>query len=152
MPVEPARVRWPYVVLELSQTAQVVDDDERRIRHIIMISYRDLLNFDVDIPAGIVVANNIVNERVPCVPHGLIVQLKAHSKAPGAGNITFRVNNNGAVVGTITIPGGSTNVVTSIPTTNLSTLETSRISLDCTAVSGTWELVLVSVVIDPVQE
>lgn len=152
MPVEPSRLRWPYNALPAPQAAQVVDDDERRIRHIIMVSYRDLLNFDVDIPSGIVVANNIINERVSCVPHGLIVQLKAHSKAPGAGNITFRINNNGAVVGTITIPGGSSNVVAVVPTTNLQTLETSRISIDCTAVAGVWETALVSVVIDPVQE
>lgn len=152
MPVEPARLRWPSSVLEPTQAAKVLDDDERRLRHMLMVSYRDLLNFDVVNTGGITVANNITNERVPCAPHGLIVEIKAHSKAPGAGNITLRVNNDGNVVGSITIPGGSSSVVKAYPTTYLQTLDTSRISVDCTAVSGTWEIILLSVVIDPVQE
>jgi hypothetical protein len=152
MPLEPPKTRWTASVKEISSQGQFVDDEQRNIRHTIIGYYRDVLNFDCGRGVDITVANNIAAERVPVNPHGFIVYLKAHSKSPGAGDITLRVNNDASIVGTITIPGGSTSVVIVVPIAFLRTTEISRISVDCTAVAGSWQWVLVSVIIDPVQE
>lgn len=104
----------------------------------------------------IVAATNLTNE-VPILWNSKPIAVKAQSKRPGSGTITFDVNLNGTSIWNvnqgfrISIPSGDSAVHTSIMFDTQQFNENDRLSIDCDSVGGSgWRFVTVDVMMEAV--
>ena len=149
MPFRAPALRWPFDAEKWGRlrAADVISD------HAILQSYceitrlLDRLDFLLGEGVNISVADNLYWELAP-VTDSVIYSIQAHAKSPGAGDLILRIRINGVVESSYTLPGGSgaVNVFTPAQT---KVSPTDKISIDCTSVSGNWQWVTFTVVLEP---
>lgn len=136
-------LHWPYQLETPVRAAQIVDDHQRITRYLEVTRLLDRIDFLLDGPVA--VANNLWYEFSP-VTESIVYEIRVHAKGAGT-SLTLRYRVNGVTADTITTTVGSVVRKTPSPQQLVSPLD--KISVDCTAVSGSWTEVTFTIVMEP---
>lgn len=142
------QVNWPHTMNKEKDIPlpQVVQDHKDMARYAEVTRMLDRMDFLLGPGTNVTVANNLYWEFTP-ITDSIIFEMRVHAKTGGA-SITLRLRVNGTLVDTITSTT-PTVVVRKTPVLQQKVSPSDLFSVDCTAVTGAWQFVTFTVVLEP---
>lgn len=150
MSLQLPQLRWPFFWREIPEQVRSAILADHRAGSVYAEVTRNLdrVDFLLDDAGGLSVANNVWYEFSPEI-ESVVYEIKAHSKSPGAGNLTLQLAINGTVLDSVTITGGSSAVVRVTPAIQQLVNPDDKLSVNVSAASGTWRWVTFTAILEP---